>query len=450
VTTTDPASTNGTKPRGRDAARTRELVLGGAMAEFTAKGFAGARIDAVAERAGVNVRAIYQHFASKAALFDAVVGDSVHRRHERLLTDMAGLFDEPDGLAEVLPLFRRVLGDHPGWVRLMAWKELSEDPDAGAADIASGPDRQPLYRREIALLDAARERGQIPAGLDSDLLLIALTALASFPWFVRPLTLLVTEQSPESPEFLARWDAFLLAMGRALVGAEAGDARPGGSPAVAAAHRHRELRMLGRALDRAGLAGPFGHCSLRVDADTFLVTPPHPLRVLGTRPCVVAPVHGPLPDGVLPEVRLDQAVYRARPDVCAIAAITPASVDALVVAGRSIAACDPHAGHFGEGPVRHDGPESPADDAGAAALAAALGAGAALVRRHGGAVVVGETAARALALGVFLDEAAAAALRREAAAPTAAPPRVASWADRRAERVWEYVTAGDPEAVDHA
>ena len=152
MTTTGPAGANGARPRGRDAARTRELVLGGAMAEFTAKGFAGARIDAVAERAGVNVRAIYQHFASKAALFDAVVGDSVHRRHERLLTEMAGLFDVPHGLAEVLPLFRRVLGDHPGWVRLMAWKELSEDPDADAADIASGPDRQPLYRREIALL----------------------------------------------------------------------------------------------------------------------------------------------------------------------------------------------------------------------------------------------------------------------------------------------------------
>jgi HCOMODA/2-hydroxy-3-carboxy-muconic semialdehyde decarboxylase len=449
VTTTDPAGANGVKPRGRDAARTREMVLAGAMAEFTAKGFAGARIDAVAERAGVNVRAIYQHFESKAALFDAVVGDSVHRRHERLLTDMAGLFDVRDGLAEVLPLFRRVLGDHPGWVRLMAWKELSEDPEAGAADIVSGADRQPLYRREIALLDAARERGQIPADLDSDLLLIALTALASFPWFVRPLTLLVTEQSPESPEFLARWDAFLLAMGRALVGAEAGGVRPGSSPAVAAPHRHRELRMLGRALDRAGLAGPFGHCSLRVDAETFLVTPPHPLRVLGTRPCVVAPVHGPLPEGVLPEVRLDQAVYRARPDVGAIATITPASVDALARTGRSIAARDPHAAYFGAGPVRHAGPESPADDAGAAALAAALGADAALVRQ-GGAVVVGETAAQALALAVFLDQAAAAALRREPAAPTVAPPQVASWADRRAERVWEYVTAGDPEAVAHA
>ena len=444
MTTTDAAGANGARPRGRDAARTREMVLAGAMAEFTAKGFAGARIDAVAERAGVNVRAIYQHFESKAALFDAVVGDSVHRRHERLLTEMAGLFDRPGGLAEVLPLFRRVLGDQPGWVRLMAWKELSEDPDAGAADIASGPDRQPLYRREIALLDAARERGQVPAGLHSDLLLIALTGLASFPWFVRPLTLLVTEQSPESPEFLARWDAFLLAVGRALVGAEAGDARPGGNPGVAAPRRHRELRMFGRALDRAGLAGPFGHCSLRVDADTFLVTPPHPLRVLGTRPCVVAPVRGPLPAGVLPEVRLDQAVYRARPDVGAIATIAPAAVDAL--AGRSIAACHRHACYFGDGPVRHDGPESPTDDAGAEALAAALSAGAALVRPGAGAVVVGETVARALALAIFLDEAAVAAACGDHAA-AAAQAEGANWAERRAERLWEYATAGDPEAV---
>jgi HCOMODA/2-hydroxy-3-carboxy-muconic semialdehyde decarboxylase len=205
--------------------------------------------------------------------------------------------------------------------------------------------------------------------------------------------------------------------------------------------------MFGRALDRAGLAGPFGHCSLRVDADTFLVTPPHPLRVLGTRPCVVAPVRGPLPAGVLPEVRLDQAVYRARPDVGAIATIAPGAVDAL--AGRSIAACHRHAGYFGDGPVRHDGPESPTDDAGAEALAAALSAGAALVRPGAGAVVVGETAARALALAVFLDEAAAASLRGEHAAP-AAQARAASWADRRAERVWEYATAGDPEAVTPA
>ena len=440
---------NGQRPRGRDAGRTREMVLEGAMAEFTAKGFAGARIDAVAERAGVNVRSIYQHFESKAALFDAVLGDSVHRRHEQLLADMAGLFDGAGGLAEVFPLFRRVLADNPGWVRLMAWKELSEDVDIDVDAIFAAGDRHALYQREIALFDAARDRGHVPGGLDSDLMLIALTALAAFPWFVRPLTLLVTGQAPESPEFRARWDAFLLAVGRTLAGAGSADASEGARPAAVAGpvppRLHRELRMLGRALDRAELAGPFGHCSRRVDAETFLVTPPHPMRVLTTRACVAVPVDGPLPAGVLPQVRLDQAVYRARPDVGAIATVEPASVAALAVAGRDIGPGDPGGAYFGSGPARHDGPESPEDDAGAAALAAALGARAALVRPGGGAVVVGESPAQALALAVFLEQASAAALRRpcdDQRTPAPAP----GWADRRAERMWEYLTAGDPEA----
>lgn len=464
---------NGQRPRGRDAGRTREMVLEGAMAEFTAKGFAGARIDAVAERAGVNVRSIYQHFESKAALFDAVLGDSVHRRHEQLLTDMAGLLDTPDGLAEVLPLFRRVLADNPGWVRLMAWKELSEDVDVHVADIFSSADRQELYRREIALFDAARDRGHLPAGLDSDLMLIALTALAAYPWFVRPLTLLVTGEAPESPAFKARWDAFLLGLGRALVGADGGEsggsgseaavtpgvtpgvtrgvtpgATPGAAGGAASPRLHRELRMFGRALDRAGLAGPFGHCSLRVDADSFLVTPPHPLRVLTTRACVVVPVSGPLPAGVLRQVRLDQAVYRTRPDVGAIGTVEPASVAALARAGRGLCPDDPGAAYFGDGPVRHDGPASPEDDDGAAVLAAALGSGAALVRPGGGAVVVGGTPAQTLTLAVFLEQASAAALQRPCDAERApGPAAAATWADRRAERMWDYLTAGDDEAV---
>jgi HCOMODA/2-hydroxy-3-carboxy-muconic semialdehyde decarboxylase len=446
----EASGANGQRPRGRDAGRTREMVLEGAMAEFTAKGFAGARIDAVAERAGVNVRSIYQHFESKAALFDAVLGDSVHRRHEQLLADMAGLFDGAGGLAEVFPLFRRVLADNPGWVRLMAWKELSEDVDIDVDELFAAGDRQALYQREIALFDAARDRGHIPGGLDSDLMLIALTALAAFPWFVRPLTVLVTGQSPESPEFRARWDAFLLAVGRTLAGAGSADASDGAGPAAVAGpvppRLHRELRMMGRALDRAGLAGPFGHCSRRVDADTFLVTPPHPLRVLTTRACVAVPVNGPLPAGVLPQVRLDQAVYRARPDVGAIATVEPAAVVALAMAERGIGPGDPGGAYFGPGPARHDGPESPEDDTGAAALAAALGARAALVRPGGGAVVVGESPAQALALAVFLEQASAAALRRPCD-DHRPPPPAPGWAERRAERMWEYLTAGDPEAA---
>jgi AcrR family transcriptional regulator len=66
----DPATSG--KPRGareiRSAAR-REAILGAALDEFSAQGFAAARLDDVARRAGVAKGTIYLYFADKETLF---------------------------------------------------------------------------------------------------------------------------------------------------------------------------------------------------------------------------------------------------------------------------------------------------------------------------------------------------------------------------------------------
>src|SRR5256714_4466701 len=59
--------------RTRDADRTQQEILAAAMTEFSQHGFGGARIDGIAERAGVNKRLIYYYFGSKEALFLAVL-----------------------------------------------------------------------------------------------------------------------------------------------------------------------------------------------------------------------------------------------------------------------------------------------------------------------------------------------------------------------------------------
>ena len=55
-----------TKARGvsltRDPERTRAAILRAATAEITAKGLTGARVDAIAVRAGVNKRMLYHYF----------------------------------------------------------------------------------------------------------------------------------------------------------------------------------------------------------------------------------------------------------------------------------------------------------------------------------------------------------------------------------------------------
>ena len=57
---------------GRAAAR-RTAILDAALDEFSARGFAGARLDDVAQRAGVAKGTIYLHFKDKEALFQELV-----------------------------------------------------------------------------------------------------------------------------------------------------------------------------------------------------------------------------------------------------------------------------------------------------------------------------------------------------------------------------------------
>ena len=69
-----PASPSNVLPlRTRDADRTQQQILRAAMAEFADLGLGGARIDGIAERAGVNKRLIYYYFSSKDELFLAVL-----------------------------------------------------------------------------------------------------------------------------------------------------------------------------------------------------------------------------------------------------------------------------------------------------------------------------------------------------------------------------------------
>ena len=60
-------------PRQAKAAVRRGAILAAALAEFSAKGFAAARLEDVAKRAGVAKGTIYLYFADKESLFQEIV-----------------------------------------------------------------------------------------------------------------------------------------------------------------------------------------------------------------------------------------------------------------------------------------------------------------------------------------------------------------------------------------
>lgn len=95
----------------------RRLIADAARAEFSAHGYAGARVDRIARRAGVNKQLLFYYFKSKRGLYQSIVeraagdatksGDSSRSAHAsaRLRHAFSGLFDtlssQPD-LARLL------------------------------------------------------------------------------------------------------------------------------------------------------------------------------------------------------------------------------------------------------------------------------------------------------------------------------------------------------------
>ena len=74
-------------PRRRDAQRTRERILDIAMREFAARGYDGARVDAIVAACGMSKNLLYHYFAGKEALLvELLVGIST-----RLLTGGAAV-----------------------------------------------------------------------------------------------------------------------------------------------------------------------------------------------------------------------------------------------------------------------------------------------------------------------------------------------------------------------
>jgi HCOMODA/2-hydroxy-3-carboxy-muconic semialdehyde decarboxylase len=173
------------------------------------------------------------------------------------------------------------------------------------------------------------------------------------------------------------------------------------------ADAHLTLRLAARAMGRHGLAHAYGHVSRRIDADSFLVSPPQPLPTVSraSRGTVVH-LSEPLPEGVLGEVRIHREIYRRRADVGGICRIQPPAVIALSALGKAPRALHGLGAYFAPSPPLWGGTALIRDDQSASAVAEMLGDTVAIVLRGNGAVVTGASLEAACANAFFLEDAA--------------------------------------------
>ncbi len=80
---------------GEKKGKTVSRIMEAAKDEFADKGFAGARVDEIARRAGVNKAALYYHIGDKDALYAAVIHGVIGMAAQRLAEDV-GLTGTPE------------------------------------------------------------------------------------------------------------------------------------------------------------------------------------------------------------------------------------------------------------------------------------------------------------------------------------------------------------------
>lgn len=214
------------------------------------------------------------------------------------------------------------------------------------------------------------------------------------------------------------------------------------------------VRKMARAMAKAGLVNAYGHCSVRLTDTTFLVCAPKPMGLIQPGEAgTVVPTEGALPEGVLGEVRMHQQIYQLRPEVNAVCRFLSPNIMALASLGLT-----PRPRH-GFGAYFHplvpfwSDPGLIRNDPAAIGVAQTMGGAPAVVVNINGAVTAGETPEQALTLAWFLEDAARVELVALSAGLADKPTQMndeqaearATWQGRIAERMWECLTAGDPE-----
>jgi AcrR family transcriptional regulator len=112
-------------PTKRDPVKTRAKILKAAIAEFSAKGYSGARTEQIARRAQANIRMLYHYFGGKDGLYVCVLEEVLARlRHEELQLDFEAA--EPlDGLLQLFDFIDGHFAAHPELRCLLAFENLN-------------------------------------------------------------------------------------------------------------------------------------------------------------------------------------------------------------------------------------------------------------------------------------------------------------------------------------
>ena len=174
-----PAPENVVALRTRDADRTQQQILRAAMAEFADLGLGGARIDAIAERAGVNKKLIYYYFGGKDELFLAVMEQTYADIREAERNVHLEALAPADALRRLVTVTWEHYLAHPEFLTLLNSENLHRARHLKRSQRIREMN-SPLIQTLGDVLERGRREGLFRGGVDPLQLYISIAGLAYF------------------------------------------------------------------------------------------------------------------------------------------------------------------------------------------------------------------------------------------------------------------------------
>ncbi|MGJ8583586.1 MAG: TetR/AcrR family transcriptional regulator [Marinosulfonomonas sp.] len=166
--------------RSRDATASRKLILDSALIEFSTNGYAGARMDEIARRAGVSKPLIYEYFGDKDAVYAVALREAyVQIREGEKELDLDGL--SPERAIEALVIFTlEHFRKNPWFISMLNTENLRGG--ATIRNIQDAPDIQSNLTKKLkSILDKGHDQGVFRRGIDPVDLYIFVASLCYFP-----------------------------------------------------------------------------------------------------------------------------------------------------------------------------------------------------------------------------------------------------------------------------
>jgi len=178
---------------------TEQKILDAARIIFTKQGFAAARMDEIANEAGINRALLHYYFRSKQKLFDVVLAENLNNFYKSFLQILASEVDLETKIRNLVHAELDMLLANPN-LPLFIIAETSRNPEMMIDKLNQIPVKQ-FFLQFIQVVNGEIERGNIKP-INPVHILMHIMSLCLFPFVGRPVFKHITGSTQEQFEQL--------------------------------------------------------------------------------------------------------------------------------------------------------------------------------------------------------------------------------------------------------